>query len=71
MLTVSGAAIFVVHRLLLLVSGEGIVRWSDVGRLDAEFVLRRGQWSSLQTLVTTIWNGQLARCIVHLYMLAE
>jgi hypothetical protein len=36
MLTVSGAAIFVVYYLLLLVSGDGIIRWSDVGRLDAE-----------------------------------
>jgi hypothetical protein len=37
MLTVSGAAIFVVHCLLRLVSGDGIVRWSDVGRPDTEF----------------------------------
>jgi hypothetical protein len=37
MLTVSGAAIFVVHCLLLLVSGDGTVWWSDVGRLDVEF----------------------------------
>jgi hypothetical protein len=37
MLTVSGAAIFVVYCLLLLVSGDGIVRWSDVDRSDTEF----------------------------------